>query len=187
MASPSRPSFRKSIYRGDPLIVPPPPELAAVFARHKGEPDALITALEEMQRHYGFLAADHLRYLARELGFPLARIYGIATFYNFFRLAPPGAHVIRVCRGTACHVNQSQLILEHLADRLGVDVGETTADGRCTLLTVACVGACSLAPVVVIDDATLGRMTPEDAWNKFVTLEGATPDVPPAARQEETL
>ena len=192
MASQARPSFRKLAYRGDPLAAPPPTELAAIFRRHKGEPDALITALEEMQRHYGFLAAEHLRYLARELGFPLARIYGIATFYNFFRLTPPGAHVIRVCRGTACHVNQSQVILEQLAGRLAVDVGETSADGRFTLLTVACVGACSLAPVIVLDEATYGRMTPEEAWRLCATLDsatpaGVTPDVLPANRPEEAV
>lgn len=170
MSSPSHTTYRKAVYRGDPLAAPPPAELSAILDRHRGEPDALITALEEMQRHYGYLNADHLRYLARTLGFPLARIYGIATFYNFFRLEPPGEHVVRVCRGTACHVNQSQAILEHLGERLAVEVGETTADGCFTLQTVACVGACSLAPVMVVGDATYGRMTPEDAWDVLAEL-----------------
>jgi NADH-quinone oxidoreductase subunit E len=161
---PSQPASRKNVYRGDPLAAPPPAELAAILTRHQGRPDALITALEEIQRHYGYLAADHLRYAARELGFPLARLYGIATFYNFFRLTPPGLHLVRVCRGTACHVNHSAAILDHLSAKLGVAVDETTPDGGFTLQTVACVGACSLAPVLVIDEATYGRMTPQEAW-----------------------
>jgi NADH:ubiquinone oxidoreductase subunit E len=181
MASPSQASYPKIVYRGDTLSAPPPTELAAILSRHQGEPDALITALEEIQRHYGYLAVDHLRYLARGLGFPLARIYGIATFYNFFRLTPPGEHVIRVCRGTACHVNHSQAILDSLSDRLDVEVGETTADGRFTLQTVACVGACSLAPVVVVDDATHGRMTPENAWDVLTAVDSPAAD---AARHE---
>ena len=172
MPSKHRGSFRKNVYRGDPLSEPPPAELTAILSRHRGEPDALITALEEIQRHYGYLAENHLRYLARDLGFPLARIFGIATFYNFFRLSPPGEHLVRVCRGTACHVNQSQAILTHLSEQLGVDVGETTADGRFTLQTVACVGACSLAPVVVVDDETHGRMTPEEAWSALMAASG---------------
>jgi len=170
-------SFPKVVYRGDPLCEPPPAELAAILDRHKSEPDALITALEEIQRHYGYLAENHLRYLARDLGFPLARIFGIATFYNFFRLTPPGEHLVRVCRGTACHVNHSQAILTYLSERLAVDVGETTADGRITLQTVACVGACSLAPVVVVDDATHGRMTPEDAWAILMAASGQPAEV----------
>ncbi len=163
-------SFKKVVYRGDPLSEPPPVELAAILDRHRGEPDALITALEEIQRHYGYLAEVHLRYLARELDFPLARIFGIATFYNFFRLTPPGEHLVRVCRGTACHVNQSQTILDYLSEQLDVAVGQTSADGRFTLQTVACVGACSLAPVVAVDDATYGRMTPAAAWATLLAV-----------------
>lgn len=185
MASQPRKAFRRPAYRGDPLAAPPPAELVAIIQRHKGEPDALITALEEVQRHYGYLGADHLRYLARDLGFPLARIYGIATFYNFFRLTPPGKHVIRVCRGTACHVNQSETILESIAEHLAVDVGETTADGQVTLLTVACVGACSLAPVVVLDDTTYGRMTSEEAQSVLDSLNGAAPDAALNRQPEE--
>lgn len=184
---PSQSSLRKPVYRGDPLGEPPPVDLAAILSRHQGKPDALITALEEMQRHYGYLAETHLRYLARDLGFPLARIFGIATFYNYFRLAPPGEHVIHVCRGTACHVNHSQTLLAHLGERLGVDVGETTDDRRFTLQTVACVGACSLAPVLVVDDTTHGRMTPSGAWEIIAALAGVAPDehpVQPSPSQE---
>jgi NADH:ubiquinone oxidoreductase subunit E len=80
MASNRNDPLRKFVYRGDPLAEPPPPELATIFSRHQGEPDALITALEEIQRHYGYLSQNHLQYLSRELGFPLARVYGVVTF-----------------------------------------------------------------------------------------------------------
>jgi NADH:ubiquinone oxidoreductase subunit E len=156
--------FRKHLYRGDPLAEPPPPELATILNHHGGEPDALITVLEETQRHYGYLEQKHLRYIARTLGFPLARVYGVATFYNLFLFDPPGKYQVRVCRGTACHVNHSQAILNHLSQQLGIHVDETTPNGRFTLHTVACMGACSLAPVVVVNDDTHGRMTPGAAW-----------------------
>ena len=161
----------KHIYRGDPLTEPPPPELAAILAPHRGEPDALITALEEIQRHYGYLGQNHLQYVARELGFPLARVFGVATFYNLFRFEPPGKYQVRVCRGTACHVNRSDEILHALSEHLGVGVDETTADNRFTLQTVACMGACSLAPVVVVDDDTFGRMTPAEALQALGAIE----------------
>jgi NADH-quinone oxidoreductase subunit E len=171
MASPNTPTPRKYVYQGDPLAEPPPAELAAILARHRGARDALITALEEIQRHYGFLAQPQLRYVARELGFPLARVYGVATFYNLFLFEPPGRYQVRVCRGTACHVNRSDEILNHLQTQLGIDVDETTPDGRYTLQTVACMGACSLAPVVVVDDETHGRMTPAKAWQALTALD----------------
>lgn len=165
----------KHVYRGDPLAEPPPPELAAILAHHRGEPDALITALEEIQRHYGYLGQNHLQYAARELGFPLARVFGVATFYNLFRFEPPGKYQVRVCRGTACHVNRSDEILHTLSEHLGVGVDETTADNRFTLQTVACMGACSLAPVVVVNDETFGRMTADKAWAAIERLGAAEP------------
>ena len=164
MTSATKNPLRKNAYRGDPLAEPPPPELAAILDHHRGQPDALITALEEIQRHYGYLGKLQLQYVARELAFPLARVYGVATFYNLFRFDPPGKHQVRVCRGTACHVNQADAILQHLCDKLEIGVDETTPDGRFTLQTVACMGACSLAPVVVVGDETHGRMTPDGAW-----------------------
>jgi NADH:ubiquinone oxidoreductase subunit E len=156
-------SPRKHVYRPDPLPEPPSAELAALLDRHRGHPDALVTVLEEMQAHYGYLPRKELEHAARELGYPLSRVYGVATFYNLFTLDPPGRHVVRVCRGTACHVNGSAALLRHVCARLGVAEDETTPDGQVTLQTVACVGACSLAPVVVVDAQVHGRMTPDGA------------------------
>jgi NADH:ubiquinone oxidoreductase subunit E len=169
--APDTQSLRKHVYRGDPILEAPPADLAAILQRHCGERDGLITALEEVQRHYGYLSQDHLRYVARILGCPLARVFGVVTFYNLFLFDPPGKYQVRVCRGTACHVNHSAAILASLCDQLGIDVDETTADGRFTLQTVACMGACSLAPVVVVNDESYGRMTPAAAWQILAALD----------------
>jgi NADH-quinone oxidoreductase subunit E len=159
------------VYQPDPLAAPPPAELVAILDRYRGQPDALITVLEEIQDHYGYLPRRALEYVGRELGFPYARIYGVATFYNLFRLDAPGRYQVRVCTGTACHVNRSADLLAHLKERLGIGEDETTPDGRFTLQTVACTGACSLAPVVVIGDQIYGHMTPARAWNALMALQ----------------
>ncbi len=154
---------RRYVYQGDPMLAPPAPDLALILDRHKGQPDALISVLEELQEHYGYLPKEALQYVSRELGFPLSRVYGVVTFYNLFQLNPPGRYVVRVCRGTACHVNRSDEILKRIKATLGIKEDETTPNHLFTLQTVACVGACSLAPVVVVNDRTYGRMTAETA------------------------
>jgi NADH:ubiquinone oxidoreductase subunit E len=164
--------YRKHVYQGDPLAAPPPADLAVILDRHRGERDALITVLEEIQAHYGYLPQSALQYTARELGFPLSRVYGVATFYNLFQFSAPGRYIVRVCKGTACHVNRSGEILKHLKERLGIGEDETTPDGLFTLQTVACMGACSLAPVLVVNDVTYGNMTPEKAWEALAEIRG---------------
>ncbi len=175
---------RKVVYQGDRLAEPPP-ELAAILDRHRGERDALITVLAEIQRHYGYLGQDQLGYVARDLGFPLARVYGVATFYNLFLFEAPGRYQVRVCRGTACHVNQSSVILQQLSERLGIGIDETSPDERFTLQTVACVGACSLAPVLVVNETSHGRMTPEEAWRLLLSLTDEADDEVASAYPEE--
>lgn len=162
--------LKKNVYRGDPLVAEPPPELMSILDRHRGQPDALITVLEEIQHHYGYLPRNQLEYTARELDFPLSRVYGVATFYNLFQLTPPGRYQVRVCKGTACHVGGSGAILDDLKKNLGIDEDETTPDSLFTLQTVACVGACSLAPVVVVNERTHGRMTSEKVWQALEHL-----------------
>ncbi|MDR7483991.1 MAG: NAD(P)H-dependent oxidoreductase subunit E [Armatimonadota bacterium] len=155
--------LRKAIYQGDPLAEPPPPELQQVLERHRGRADALVTVLQQIQATYGYLPRRSMEHAARSLGIPLARLYGVATFYNQFRFTPPGKIQLRVCCGTACHVGGAPAILQRLMATLGIGVDETTPDGLFSLQTVFCVGGCSLAPVVLANDSAHGRMTPVGA------------------------
>ncbi len=116
MAPQKKQALRKYVYRGDPITDDPPPELTVILDRHRGEPDALITVLAKIQGQYGYLSKSQLQHVSRELGFALARVYGVATFYNLFLFEPPGKYKIRICRGTACHVNGSAEILRDLID-----------------------------------------------------------------------
>ena len=115
--------------------------------------------LQEIQEQFGYIPQQAVEWLAEKLKISKQEIYGVATFYNYFRLNPPGKHEIRVCLGTACHVGGGEKLLDALQERLGIGPGQTTADGRYSLERVACVGACALAPSVVIDDEVNGRMT----------------------------
>lgn len=124
---------------------------------------SLIAVLHEIQSHYQYLPEDALRHLAERTGVPITRIYSIATFYHLFSLTPKGKHQIHVCLGTACHVKGSPRILDEFKRTLGVGEGETTADMRFSLDAVRCIGACSLAPVVVVDQETHGGVTAKKA------------------------
>ena len=104
---------------------------------------------------------DVLEYVAEKTGIPVSEIYGVVTFYSLFHLNPRGRNIIRVCQGTACHVRGGKLILQTLEKELGIKAGHTTDDLRFTLETVACIGACGLAPVMQINDDTHGRLTPD--------------------------
>lgn len=170
--------LRKHVYQGDPLAEPPPPKLAEIIQRHVGKRDALIAALQEIQAAFGYLPERHLRHVAFGLGIPLSRIYGVATFYNQFRFDAPGKHVVQVCRGTACHVSRSPAILAALKEHLGIGEEQTTPDGVFTLQTVACMGCCSLAPVMCVDDTTFGRMTPESAIEALEKVRAGLLEVP---------
>ena len=124
----------------------------------------LVQALHSTQEAYGYLPRVALENIAEELQLPFSRIFGVATFYGQFRLAPVGKHVIDVCMGTACHVAGAPLVAEAFSQELEIPVGATTPDGLFTLQTVNCVGACALAPVVRLgDDETIGRVGPNEA------------------------
>ena len=136
--------------------------LDAVISRYRERSGALIPLLQEIQQLEGYLSQDTMRYIAEQLSVPAAEIFGVATFYSMFRLKPQGKHVIRICKGTACHVSGANGILSALKESLQLQDGEdTTPDFRFTLLEVACLGCCSLAPVIMIDDQTFGKLTPE--------------------------
>jgi NADH:ubiquinone oxidoreductase subunit E/NAD-dependent dihydropyrimidine dehydrogenase PreA subunit len=130
-----------------------------------------IGVLQEIQDSFQYLPRLALERVALRTGLSLSHIYGVASFYNQFRLSPVGKYVISVCLGTACHVAGAPLIVEALRQELDIAVGETTPDGLFTLQTVNCVGACALAPVVRVgDDDTHGRVTPDDARTVVRTL-----------------
>ncbi len=134
-------------------------KLKEVFSRFKGEEHELISILQETQEKFRYLPAAAIKEISQFLEVPEAAIYGVATFYAQFKLSPLGKRVIRICRGTACHVRSSAKVLEELEKQLGIKAGETTPDMEFTLETVACIGACALAPTMTIDEETFGKMT----------------------------
>lgn len=139
-------------------------KVCAILDRFARRPSGLIPILQAIQREYLYLPEEVLTYVAMSLDVPPARVFGVATFYAHFALEPKGKHVIRVCDGTACHVKHSLPVLNALREKLGTsEKKKTTADMLFTLETVACLGACGLAPVVVMDEQVHGQMTPERA------------------------
>ncbi len=126
---------------------------------------SLIPLLQEVQSIYGYLPESALQEVANFVGMPLSRVYGVATFYNQFRLAPLGENIIRVCRGTACHVKNSANILLALENALNIKAGGTTRDRKFTIEVVNCIGACSIAPVMTVNDEYYGRITVKDIPN----------------------
>lgn len=135
--------------------------LMNLLAEYKAEPKgALIPVLQKAQEIYGYLPKPVLECIARELNIPIAEVFGVVTFYAQFHLNPRGKNIIRVCQGTACHVRGASAILSAISEKLGVKAGETTPDLTFTLETVACLGACGLAPVMMVNDETHGRLTP---------------------------
>ncbi len=135
-------------------------EILADFPR--GRRETLIPILQAVQDFFGFLPEEALADIAAHLGLSTAKVYGVATFYNQFRLKPIGKHMVRVCRGTACHVRGSKLLLDTVSGELGIRPGDTTPDGQFTLETVACLGACSIAPVVTVDENFHGAVQPRN-------------------------
>jgi NADH-quinone oxidoreductase subunit E len=133
--------------------------LKEIFSHFKGEKHELITILQETQDKFRYLPAAAMKEISGFLNVPESAIYGVSTFYAQFKLTPLGKKVIRVCRGTACHVRGSGKVLAEIEKRLGIKAGETTPDQEYTLETVACIGACALAPTMTIDSETYGKMT----------------------------
>jgi len=138
--------------------------LAPVIDHYRETGTGMMAVLQHTQEIYGYLPRLALQEIAVETGVSLSQLYGVASFYNQFRLTPVGKFIVTVCHGTACHVAGAPFITEAFADELGIEPGKTTKDRLFTLQTVSCVGACALAPVVRVgDDETHGRMTPDKA------------------------
>ena len=137
-------------------------KLIACIAEHKGDKGALIPVMHEAQNIYGYLPVEVQTLIAEGLNVPLAEVYGVATFYSRFSLNPKGKHNVSVCLGTACHVKGSDKVLEAVEHHLGIHYGECTADKRFSIESCRCVGACGLAPVMIIDGEVYPRLTPAE-------------------------
>ena len=128
---------------------------------YEKSPSSLIPLLQRTQSEFGYLPREALEEISKYLGVPLSRVYGVATFYAQFRFTPLGKYVIKVCHGTACHVNGAMNISQAITEETGISEGETTEDGLITVERVACLGCCSLAPVIMINDKVFGKLTPD--------------------------
>jgi NADH-quinone oxidoreductase subunit E len=133
-------------------------ENAAIITKHPKERGSLIPILQDIQGEHGYLPREGIREVSEYLGLPESKIYGVATFYNQFTLTPPGKFRIQICRGTACHVKGSFNLLEQIQLDLGILPGQTSKDGLFSLETVACLGACSIAPVMTVNGEFHGRL-----------------------------
>ncbi|MFP3927673.1 MAG: NADH-quinone oxidoreductase subunit NuoE [Desulfobacteraceae bacterium] len=136
-----------------------------VIDRFRGTPGSLIPVLEDCQEAAGYLPVELQEYIATRLNIPGSTVYGVVTFYSFFSMVPKGRHTIKACLGTACYVRGMGEVLNRLQNKLQVEVGGTTADRRFSLEAVRCLGACGLAPVLMVDNDTYGAVTPDRVLN----------------------
>lgn len=132
-------------------------KILAGYDRSRGN---IIPVLQSIQRELGYVPLPAVEEVASYFGVPAVEVYSVVTFYNQFRLTPPGRHQVKVCMGTACHMKGGHIILDSWERRLGIKVGETTEDREFSLERVACVGCCTIAPVVLVDETVHGKMTP---------------------------
>jgi len=137
--------------------------LEELLGKYQDQKGSLIPLLQGTQSIYGFVPREAMTRIAEFLGEPLSSVFGVATFYAQFRLVPRGKNVVRVCHGTACHVSGAPLVTQEVERHLGIKDGENTVDMLFTLESVACLGACGMAPVMMINDRTYGKLTPDKA------------------------
>jgi NADH-quinone oxidoreductase subunit E len=141
--------------------------LNAIFSSYERSADNLIPILQQVQEEFGYLPEEAMIGIAKAIGVPESRVYAVASFYAQFRFTPMGRNHVMICRGTACHVRGAQRILEEAERKLDIKEGETSEDLEYTLETVACIGCCGLAPTIVINEETHGRLTPKDIGKIF--------------------
>lgn len=137
-------------------------KIHAICDSYGNRPGELINILHQTQGTFGYLPAEVQEVVAEKLDIPSAKVYGVVTFYSFFTMIPRGQHPVSVCTGTACYVRGAEKVLQEFKEQLDIQVGETTRDGKFSLSCLRCVGACGLAPVVLIGDKTFGRVAPDD-------------------------
>ena len=149
-------------------------KLEEILSCYEGNPHEVIPVLQDVQEAFGYLPEQEMRDIAKFLGLPESRVYAVATFYEQFKFTPRGRNKITVCRGTACHVRGGQRIREEIERYLGIKASETTPDLEYTLETAACIGCCGLAPAVVINETTHGRLTPAKIVKILEETKGAS-------------
>jgi len=148
----------------DPLAVPEKKNIIdTVLSSHKDRPGGIMVVLNELQSQIGFISDPMQRYVAQQLRVPVSSVHGVVSFYSFFTTSPRGKHTIKFCMGTACYVGGTPQLIDKAKQLLNIDPGQTTSDGGITLELCRCVGACSQAPVIVLDEELFGRVRP----NKF--------------------
>jgi len=140
-------------------------KIKEICSSFNNDPQELINVLHKCQEHFGYLPAEVQEVVSNELVVPVAKVYGVVTFYSFFTMTPKGKHPISICMGTACYVRGAEKVLDEFKKELGMQVGQTTADGKFSLSSLRCVGACGLAPVVMVGEKTYGRVAPDDVRN----------------------
>ncbi len=142
-----------------------------LLKKYEGVKGALIPLLQESQEIFGYLSADTMKRISESQRIPYSKTFGVATFYAQFHMKPRGRNIIRICQGTACHVRGVARVFEEVQKHLGIKEGDTTEDQRYTLETVACLGACGLAPVMMVNEDTHGRLTPDKAVSAIKNYE----------------
>lgn len=157
----------------NPKMPDPPSEdtrwkiVNATMRRNGYQPDALIEVLHAVQENFGYLSEEGLVFVAESLGMPVSQVFGVATFYEHFSLDSLGEHICEVCMGTACYVQGATELIERVSEVFAIDKGETTPDNKLTLREVRCIGACSMAPAVVIDGKAYSSLTPDSLIEKL--------------------
>jgi bidirectional [NiFe] hydrogenase diaphorase subunit len=153
----------------EPRTLPPPSDdkrwriVSATMRRHGFAPSALIETLHAAQEAFGFLDDSTLKFVARSLGIPLSKVYGVVTFYSLFRMKPEGEHTCVVCMGTACYIKGASKLISAIEETTGCKPGETTEDKKVSILVARCLGACGIAPAVILDGDVQGNITPAAA------------------------
>jgi len=143
-------------------------EVCVTFGNEGNE---LINVLHQVQSKLGYLPAEVQEVIAKELNISVAKVYGVVTFYSFFTMIPMGEHPISICMGTACYVRGSEQVLDEFKRQLSIEVGQSTADGKFSLNCLRCVGACGLAPVVMVGEKVFGRVSPQQVKNIISTYK----------------
>ncbi len=139
----------------------------ATMRKHGWSASALIETLHVIQESFGHISEDSLRYVSESLNVPPSKVYGVATFYNLFNMTPLGEHVVQICTGTACYVKGSGEIVDFFKQEYGLEPGQTTPDGKLTVMVARCVGACGMAPVIILDGEVVGKLSVEAMKEKI--------------------